>query len=214
MSDQYPPPGSYPPPPGGNDPYGQQPPQYGQQQPPVSGAPYPTSGGAYPQYGEQPQYGGAPQYGEQQPFGAPAGAPYGAPPPPPPQKSKAGKIILIIVAVLAVLCVGCVGVLYATGSSLFDAIKNDSINAKVGSCLEGDEIADDATKDVDLSIVKCDDAKAKYKVVGIKEGVSRSDSLKTDTTVCNDYVSAGAESVLWQGTDVNKGQALCLAPIK
>ena len=85
---------------------------------------------------------------------------------------------------------------------------------EVGDCLEGDTIASDATKEVDLKIVKCTDAKAKYKVVGIKDGVARADALKDETTVCNDYIDAGAESVLWQGTDVTDGQALCLAPAK
>lgn len=209
MSDQYPPPGGYPPPPGGGDPYGQQPPQYGQQ-PQYGGAPQygdqPFSGA--PQYGDQSQFGGAPQYGP-----PPGGAPFGAPPPPP-RRSKAGKIILIIVAVIVALCLICGGILYATGSSIFDSIKNSSTNAKVGDCLEGDTIESDATKEVDLKIVKCDDAKAKYKVVGIKEGVARAEALKKETTVCNDYIDAGAESVLWQGTDVTDGQALCLAPAK
>ena len=112
------------------------------------------------------------------------------------------------------LCVACGAVLWFTGSSIFDSIKNSSTNAKVGDCLEGDEITGTATKEVDLKIVACTDAKAKYKVIGIKDGVSRAESLKTDTAVCNDYIDKGAESVLWQGTDPAKGQALCLAPAK
>jgi hypothetical protein len=187
MSDQYPPPGSYPPPSGGD-----QPPQYGA-----------------PQYGQQPTSGGP----GGAPFGPPGGAPFGAPPPPP-KKSSAGKIVLIVLGILLVLTLICCGILYATGSSMFDAIKNSSTNAKVDDCLKGDAIEGDTTKDVKLTIVKCDDASAKYKVVGIKESVPQADALKAETTVCDAFIDKGADRVLWQGTDVKSGQALCLAPVK
>jgi len=211
MSDQYPPPGSYPPPggggypPPGGDPYGQQPASgvpYGQ---PTSGQPYgqqPTSGSPY----DQP-----PAYG-QPPYGAPGGAPFGAPPPPP-KKSSAGKIILIVLGVILLLVIVCCG-----GTFLFAKDKWDNFwgslptNAKVGDCLAGDSITDSTSKDVSVKIVKCDDASAKYKVVGIVNNVPQAEALKQDTTVCKDYTAASY--VLWQGTDPTSGDALCLDDAK
>jgi hypothetical protein len=227
MSDQYPPPGSYPPPGGGGypppggdqppygqqpssggpygNPYEQQPPAYGQQ-PPGYGQP-PTSGSPYdqPSYGQQPPGYGPP--GAPPPFGAPGAPPFGAPPPP--KKSNAGKIIGIIALVLVVLCGVCVAVSW---SKIKDALDSSSTNAKVGDCLAGDSISDNTTKDVNVKIVKCDSTDAKYKVIGIKGGVSQAESLKDGTAVCDAY--SDAKYVLWQGKDVTSGDALCLDDAK
>jgi hypothetical protein len=236
MSDQYPPPGSYPPPggggyqpPGGDQPqYGQQP-QYG---PPSSGAPYgqqPTSGNPYdqqqpPAYGQPPTSGNPydqqpppygqqpPQYGQQPPgppgYGPPGAPPFGAPPPPP-KKSNVGKIIAIIAGVLVLLCVLC-GVF--GWNKIKDAIDSSSTNAKVGDCLAGDSISDETSKDVSVHIVKCDATDAKYKVIGIKSGVSQSESLKDETTVCEAFTAS--KYVLWQGKNLSSGDALCLDDAK
>ncbi|GAA2612296.1 hypothetical protein GCM10010399_48950 [Dactylosporangium fulvum] len=195
MSDQYPPPGSYPPPgggggyppPGGNDPYGQ----------PASGAPY-----------------GQPASGA--PYGPPAsGAPFGAPPPPP-KKSSAGKIILIIVGIILVLALVCCGGIFFfakdTWNDIVDSVESNSANAKVGDCLAGDTITEAGNDEVSVKIVACDAADAKYKVVGIKSGVARAEALKSEPTVCNDF--ADANYVLWQGTNVSSGDALCLVDAK
>jgi hypothetical protein len=204
-------PQQYPQYPAPQQPY-QQPDQYGQQPTAYGPTSYQQPLYGQPQYGQQPQY-GAPQYGDQPQYGSPPGAPFGAPPPPP-RRGRGGKIALIIIGIVVALCLACGAVLWFTGNSIFDSIKNSSTNAKVGDCLEGDEITGTDTKEVDLKIVKCTDAKAKYKVIGIKDGVSRAESLKQDTTVCDDYIEKGAESVLWQGTNAASGQALCLAPAK
>ncbi|HTJ33463.1 MAG TPA: hypothetical protein VL738_09555 [Dactylosporangium sp.] len=244
MSDQYPPPGSYPPPGGGGypppggdqpqygppssgapygppagNPYEQQPPAYGQ--PPSSGSPYdqqppaygqpPSSGGPY---GQQPPAYGQPPAGnpyEQQPpaYGAP-GAP-GMPPfgaPPPPKKSNVGKIIGIIALVVVLLCAGC-GIF--GWKKISDVFESSSANAKVGDCLAGDSISDNTADDVSVKIVKCDAADAKYKVIGIKGSVTRTEALKDETTVCDAYTDA--KYVLWQGTGTT-GDALCLDDAK
>jgi len=201
MSDQYPPPGSYPPPGGGGypPPGGDQPPGYGQ--PPVSGQ---------PAYG-QPPVSGQPAYG-QPAYGPPAsGPPFGAPPPP--KKSSAGKIILIIVGIiLALILVCCGGTFFFAKdkwNDLWDEIQSSSANAKVGDCLAGDSITDAGSNDVSVKIVKCDDATAKYKVIGIKNGVPKSEALKTQPTVCDEFTDASY--VLWQGTNEASGDALCLS---
>ncbi|GAA2391266.1 LppU/SCO3897 family protein [Dactylosporangium salmoneum] len=208
MSDQYPPPGSYPPPGGGG--YGGDQPPYGQ----PSGAPYgqPTSGNPYGQptsgnpYDQQPAYGA--------PMGAP-GVPFGAPPPPP-KKSSAGKIILIILGVIVVLALVCCGGMFFfakdSWNKIVDSVNSDPSNAKVGDCLAGDSITDSASKSVSVKIVKCDDATAKYKVVGIKNGVAQAEALKDEATVCNDF--SDAKYVLWQGTNEASGDALCLDDAK
>ncbi|WP_433052155.1 LppU/SCO3897 family protein [Dactylosporangium sp. CS-033363] len=237
MSDQYPPPGSYPPPGGGGypPPGGDQPP-YGQQ--PSSGGPYgqqPSSGGPYGQpasgapYGQQPSSGAPydPAYGQppasgspyDQPpaYGAPAapGAPFGAPPPPP-KKSSAGKIILIILGVILVLALVCCGGIFlfarSTWNDIVDSVNSDPSNAAVGDCLAGDSIGDNTSKNVSVKIVKCDDATAKYKVVGIKNGVSQTEALKDEATVCDSF--SDAKYVLWQGTNEASGDALCLDDAK
>ncbi|WP_238012640.1 hypothetical protein KZZ52_55720 [Dactylosporangium sp. AC04546] len=215
MSDQYPPPGSYPPPgggggyppPGGNDPYGQ--PSYGQ---PSSGGPYgqPTSGG----YGPPPS--GAPYNDPSSgaPYAPPppGGGPFGAPPPPP-KKSSAGKIILIVLGVILVLALVCCGGIFFFAKDTWNDIVNSSAaNAKVGDCLAGDEITETGSKSVSVKIVKCDDATARYKVVGLKGGVPQSEALKAQPTVCDEFTDASY--VLWQGTDISSGDALCLTDAK
>ncbi|MEV6924679.1 hypothetical protein AB0M46_09235 [Dactylosporangium sp. NPDC051485] len=216
MSDQYPPPGSYPPPGGGG--YGGDQPPYGQS----SGAPYGQSSGA--PYGQpsgapygQPTSGNPydqqpPAYGVPGP-GAP-GAPFGAPPPP--KKSSAGKIILIILGVILVLALVCCGGIYFfakdTWNKIADTVKSDPSNATVGDCLAGDSITDSASKSVSVKIVKCDDSTAKYKVVGIKDGVAQTEALKDEATVCSDF--SDAKYVLWQGTNEASGKALCLDDAK
>ncbi|MER7004600.1 hypothetical protein ABT297_16340 [Dactylosporangium sp. NPDC000555] len=214
MSDQYPPPGSYPPPGGGGypPPGGDQPPAYG---PPASGAPYgqPSSGGPYGPPTSGSPYGQPPAYGAPAP-GAP-GAPFGAPPPPP-KKSSAGKIILIILGVILVLVLVCCGATFLfakdTWNDLVDNVKTNPAMAKVGDCLAGDDITEEASKSVDVKIVKCDDSTAKYKVLGIPGGVSKADALAKETKVCAAYPDT--QYVLWQGTDVKDGSALCLEDAK
>jgi hypothetical protein len=221
MSDQYPPPGSYPPPGGGGyPPPGDNQPPYGQSSGPPSYGP--TSGSPYDQPSGPPSYGppssGSP-YDQPPAYGAPPpggpGAPFGAPPPPP-KKSSAGKIIMIILGVILVLVIVCCGGIFLfakdTWNEIMDSVESSSANAKVGDCLAGDAITDSTSKDVNVKIVKCDDATAKYKVVGIKGGVSQAESLKDETTVCDAF--SEAKYILWQGTNVSSGDALCLDDAK
>jgi hypothetical protein len=137
------------------------------------------------------------------PYGAPpAGGPYGAPPPPP-KKGKAGKIIGIIAGVIVVLLLVCGGISYF-------ALKGTSAaDAKAGDCLGGDSISDSGSAtSVDVKVVKCTDSGAKYDVVGRTENVSRAETSKQDTKVCDAFKDA--TSVIWVGTDEAKGTALCV----
>ncbi|MEV8511240.1 hypothetical protein [Dactylosporangium sp. NPDC051484] len=218
MSDQYPPPGSYPPPGGGGypPPGGDQPPAYGA---PASGSPYgaPASGSPYGPPTSGSPYGapasGSP-YDQPPAYGAP-GAPFGAPPPPP-KKSSAGKIILIILGVILVLVLVCCGGIFlfakGTWNDIVDSVESNSANAKVGDCLAGDDITNETSKSVSVKIVKCDDSTAKYKVLGIPGGVSQADALAKETKVCDAYPDT--QYVVWQGPDVSSGDALCLEDAK
>jgi len=173
-------------------------PPYGQQ----PGAPYNPTGapGAPGAPGGGSPY-GPPPTGD--PYGAPpAGGSYGAPPPPV-KKSKAGKIVGIVAGVIVVLLLVCGGISYF-------ALKGTSAaNAKVGDCLGGDSISDSGqATSVDVKVVKCTDSDAKYEVVGRTDNVSRADTSKQDTQVCNAFKDA--TSVVWVGSDQAKGTALCV----
>jgi hypothetical protein len=230
MSDQYPPPSGQYPPPSGNDPYNQPgPPQYGQD--PISPPPYGSPQPGPPQYGQDPisspPYGspqsGPPQYGQDPsgppgygppgqdpsapPFGAPYAAPGGAPVPPKKSKAKIVLIILAVVAVLAIVC--CVGVFVFARDQIDEALNGGASNAQAGDCLAGSEIDDSGTVDssIDLEVVDCGDATAKYEVLGRLDNVSQTETLTNDEA-CAAYPDA--TSVIWVGTDIQDGTGLCL----
>jgi hypothetical protein len=170
----------------------QYPPQYpqnpGQQVPPNAPPQQPYSGAPGQQYPGAPgqQYPGAP--------GQP-GQP-GFQPQPPPQKAKSKRaIITLAVVVIFVAIVGIVG---------FIASRDDAKTAKAGDCVE-------QTGANDLSVVKCDDAKADFKVVGRVEDKLQSEASSTGHA-CDAF--AETESSYWEGESGKKGIVLCLAPIK
>ena len=200
---------------GGNNPYNQQQggnpynaPGGGQYPPPGGGGQYPPQGGG--QYGQPggtpyPPQGGNPYA----PQGGEAPGPYpGMPAPPPPVKGRGpGRIIGVVVGlVVLVVVVGAI--------ALFSTIagKNDTTNAKVGDCIKSDALTSTTAKEVkNTKIVKCDDANANYKVVGVVANKTEV-QFDTDEKICAAYPTA--ESALWQGEQGKAGSVLCLAPNK
>jgi len=186
----------------GGTPYGS---QGGTPSSPQGGSsPYGPQGGSNP-YG--PQGGSnpyAPQGGE-----VPAPPPYGAPTAPPPKRRSAlgGGLLRILGSVLVIA-------LIAGGFYLYRSIahKDDTINAKVGDCIKSDALTSTTAKEVkNTKIVKCDDASADYKVVGVVDGKTEI-QFDADDKICSAYPTT--ESALWQGVSGRTGSVLCLAPNK
>jgi len=108
--------------------------------------------------------------------------------------AKGKRRQLIILGVFLFLVAGCfAGAFYFTQSN--------PDNAKVGDCMK-------STGENSLTIVKCDDAAAQYRVVGRVDGKS-----ETEATIdaCDPYVGQGAVQVYWQGKEGQSGLVLCLA---
>ncbi len=175
----------------------------GTQYSPQGGSSYgPPGGTPYQQGGGNPY---APQGGE-----APAPPPYGgAPAPPPPQKKKgiAGRLIGALGGVLVLA-------LIAGGFAIYSAVKNkdSTTHAKVGDCIKSEALTSTTAREVrNTKIVKCDDAAANYKVVGV---VSNKTEIQfdTDEKICAAWPTA--ESALWQGEQGKAGSVLCLEPNK
>lgn len=192
---------------GGYNPYNQQGgSQYGAQ----GGTPYPSSPPPGNPYGGPPQ-GNPPQGNPYAPPGGqpPAPSPWGAATPPPQKRSRgiAGRLIGAFGGLLVIL-------LIAGGLYVYHTIKdkNDTINAKVGDCIHSDELTSTTAKEVkNTKIVKCDDASANYKVVGVVAGKTEI-QFDADNNICQQYPDA--ESALWQGVSGKVGSVLCLAPNK
>jgi hypothetical protein len=156
---------------------------------PEHGYPYPQN----PQYQQAPQYPQGPQYAQGPQYSA--GPHYGAPPMPAAKKNTRAWIFLAVV----VLLVTVVGVLaWQQGKSGPDV-------AKVGDCVSregGNEI----------SIVKCTDAKAVYKVAGKVEDQSQVTFNINSARICKPFPAA--KSAFWKGKAGSNGYVLCLAPAK
>jgi hypothetical protein len=157
------------------------------------------------QFGQQ---GGFPPPGDAQPGGFPppnqpgqfpppnqAG---GFPPGPPPQQASRGggmrkRIVTIVIALVVI------GGIAAVSAFLN---RDAASKAKVGDCVsqEGSD---------DLSVVKCGDAKAKFKVVGRVENKTQAEA---GVNACGPFVDQGATQAYWEGEQGKKGLVLCLAP--
>ena len=169
-------------------------PEQGVPQQPVPGQP-----GANPA-GEAPQYGapGAPQYGAQ-PQGAPHVGPDGQPLPPgayppaggfqPPAAAPAkNNNLKRIITSVAVIAISLIVVFVVRG---FSQIKVDDCVKQVGT---------DRVEKVD-----CTSSEAKFKVLGIKEGVSQAGAR---LNACDAWPDA--TSIYWTGRTSASGTAYCL----
>ncbi|OLE28103.1 MAG: hypothetical protein AUG44_08355 [Actinobacteria bacterium 13_1_20CM_3_71_11] len=174
------------------------------------GQPY---GGGYDPYNQQGGNPYTPQGGEAPaPYGQPGQQPpppYGVPgQPPPPKKSSAGKVIGILVGVAVLLIALCGGAAYF----IINKSKTDTVNAKVGDCIQSDALTSTTAKEVkNTKIVACDSANATYKVVGVVSNKTEI-QFNIDDEICKAYPTA--ESALWQGERNKSGSVLCLAPNK
>ena len=201
---------------------------------PYGGQPYGGQPDQPGQYGQPGHYGGQPgeSYGGQGAYGPPPGSP--PPPPPgspysgysgeapapypggpvpggpvpPPAKKSGGKVVGIIIGAVVLLLVVCVG----GGALLWNNVKENPTNAKVGDCLAGETMDSTTAREVhDIKKVDCTATNAKYKVAGIVENKTEI-QFKIDNEICHAFPTA--ESALWQGTQGKPGSVLCLEPIK
>jgi hypothetical protein len=106
-----------------------------------------------------------------------------------PQRRQRIVGIVTVVVILAILG----GVLWAT--------RHNASTAKVGDCMK-------QTGANSLEVVKCDDAKASFKVVGKVEDKTQSEA---QFSACDPFEAQKPESVFWQGRAGEKGFVLCLA---
>jgi hypothetical protein len=142
-----------------------------------------------PQYPQNPGQQMPPNAPPQQPYPGMAGQP-GMPPQPKPKSKRRFIGLAILLVVVAVVGIGG-----------WIASRDAAGSAKQGDCVQ-------QTGANDLKVVKCDDAKADFKVVGRVE-----DKNQTETdSACAAYKDA--ESSYWEGESGKKGLVLCLAPLK
>ena|SRR5690349_4539049 len=97
--------------------------------------------------------------------------------------------IVTIIVVLGILG----GVLWAT--------RHNASTAKVGDCMK-------QTGENSLKVVKCDDPKASFKVVGKVENKTQTDA---QFSACDPFEAQKPESVYWEGESGKTGYVLCLA---
>jgi hypothetical protein len=155
-----------------------------------------------PQYPPQyPQNPGQQMPGQQLPPNAPPQQPYpglagqpGQPGVPPQPKPKSKRRFIGLGIVLVVLVVVVVGALIAN--------RHAANTAKAGDCVQ-------QTGANDLKVVKCDDPKATFKVVGRVEDKTQAEA---SVGACDAYKDA--QSSYWEGKPGKKGLVLCLAPVK
>jgi hypothetical protein len=156
---------------------------------------FPPPGGQPGEFPPPAQQGGFPPPPQGGGFPPPQGGGF-APPGPAPQPARrggAGRLIVILVVVVVVI-----GGLITLGVFLN---RDAASNAKVGDCVQqsGD----------DVSVVKCDDTNADFKVVGRVEDKTQ---VEASLSACDPFPDA--ESLYWEGKPGEKGLVLCLAPIK
>jgi len=106
-----------------------------------------------------------------------------------PQRRQRIVGIVTVVVILAILG----GVLWAT--------RHNEASAKVGDCMK-------QTGENSLEVVKCDDPKASFKVVGKVEDKTQTEA---QFSACDPFEAQKPESVFWQGKPGEKGFVLCLA---
>jgi hypothetical protein len=82
--------------------------------------------------------------------------------------------------------------------------RNNASTAKVGDCVQ-------QKGENSVSVVKCDDPKADFKVVGRVENKTQSDAL---ISACDPFQNQGAEAAFWEGKQGETGFVLCLAKNK
>lgn len=109
-----------------------------------------------------------------------------------PRRGKRRQVVVLVV--LLVLAAGCFG-------AAWFFTRSAATNANVGDCVK-------QTGSDSLSIVKCDDPSAAFKVVGRVDGKTQ---VEATLDACEPYVSAGATQVYWQGKEGETGLVLCLA---
>lgn len=137
--------------------------------------------------------------------------PAGAPLPPslqPPKKGGAGKKILGIVGGVVVALVVAGGLAFARG-----ALQEDkTAEAKQGDCIADlPEVAQGEEAEANnANVVDCGSADARYAVVGRVDGVTAAQASGEDSTVCNPYLDAGAESIYYSIPAGGNGYVLCL----
>jgi hypothetical protein len=119
--------------------------------------------------------------------------------PAPQQPSKAKGIVKRIVGAVVAVAV------LAVGGWIFRNLTGDPSTADVGDCMEAGSSAED------ISTVKCDDPKAKYKVAGRIEGKTEAE-FNASENPCTAYPTA--ESAFWSGKRNRSGYILCLEPVK
>ena len=170
---------------------------------PNAAAGYPGAG--YPQ-GDPNQPQGFPQGDPNQPQGFPQGDPNqpqgfppagGVPPaggafvPPGQEQPKKGgvgkRLISAVVAIVVALGVG-----FAVRSGIFDS------KMAVGDCLQ--QTGEDSVK-----VVGCDSSDAQYKILGVKEKMSK---VAAQAGACNDWPDT--TSIYWEGRNTSSGTIYCL----
>jgi hypothetical protein len=109
-----------------------------------------------------------------------------------PPRSKRRQVVIVVV--FLVLAAGCFG-------AAWFFTRGAATNANVGDCVK-------QTGSDSLSIVKCDDPAAGFKVVG---RVDNKTEVEATLDACEPYVSQGATQVYWQGKQGETGLVLCLA---
>jgi hypothetical protein len=139
-----------------------------------------------------------------------------APPPadvpvPPQQKGGAGKKIAgigggIVVAVIAAIVLAVLRGVLGGDDETAEAKQGDCI-ADLPQVREGQEVEAN-----DAKVVECASADAKYSVVGRVDGVTAEQASGENSTVCNPYIDAGAETIYYAIPAGGKGYVLCLKP--
>ncbi len=101
------------------------------------------------------------------------------------------RIVSLVTIVVILVILG--GVLWAT--------RHNASSAKVGDCMK-------QTGTDSLEVVKCDDPKAVYKVVG---KVDDKTQIEAQFSACDPFKAQNPESVYWEGESGKTGYVLCLA---
>lgn len=141
---------------------------------------------------------GQPAAAPQAPFPPQGAAPYAPVPPQPSGRKLSFKTIKNIVIVIAVATIAVVG--YITS-------RDDANTAAVGDCMHRGSTSDN---NPDLEVVKCDDAKAQFKVLAKIEG-----SYLTET-LASSKCEAEAKDFQYTYTESGDGKdfLLCLKDYK
>lgn len=130
---------------------------------------------------------------------APQGAPPPAPDPAPAPRKVSRKTAWIRIGILLVVVAG--GLIFAYVKS-----QSNPGNAQVGDCVQANgEDADSVKK------VACTDPAAAYKVAGKVPDKTQIEASIAVSSVCDAFPTA--DHIFWQGTQGEKGTALCLEPV-